>query len=86
MTSVAFLGLGHMGAPMASRLLAAGHHLTVWNRTPSKAAALAERGAVVAGSPAALAEGLGRRDLAAVIPHVRGRTATSGAALEEVAR
>jgi 3-hydroxyisobutyrate dehydrogenase len=52
MTSVAFVGLGHMGAPMAARLLAAGHQLTVWNRTPSKAAALAGRGARVAGSPA----------------------------------
>jgi 3-hydroxyisobutyrate dehydrogenase-like beta-hydroxyacid dehydrogenase len=52
MTSVAFIGLGYMGAPMAARLLAAGHRLTVWNRTPSKAAALAEQGARVAGSPA----------------------------------
>jgi 3-hydroxyisobutyrate dehydrogenase/2-hydroxy-3-oxopropionate reductase len=34
MTAVAFLGLGRMGAPMATRIAAAGHELTVWNRTP----------------------------------------------------
>ncbi|MFD4505744.1 NAD(P)-binding domain-containing protein [Streptomyces sp. NPDC058457] len=36
MEQIAFLGLGHMGAPMARRLLAAGHPLTVWNRTAAK--------------------------------------------------
>ena len=46
MTRIAFLGLGQMGAPMAARLLAAGHDVTVWNRTPSKAdAEAAEHGA-----------------------------------------
>ncbi|WP_371943590.1 NAD(P)-binding domain-containing protein [Actinomadura chokoriensis] len=40
MTRIAFLGLGRMGAPMAGRLYAAGHDLTVWNRTPGRAAAL----------------------------------------------
>ncbi|GII65491.1 hypothetical protein Skr01_55760 [Sphaerisporangium krabiense] len=30
---IAFLGLGRMGAPMARRLVAAGHKVTVWNRT-----------------------------------------------------
>ena len=34
---VAFLGLGVMGAPMARHLLAAGHQVTVYNRTASKA-------------------------------------------------
>jgi 3-hydroxyisobutyrate dehydrogenase len=33
MAKIAFLGLGQMGAPMATRLLQAGHELTVWNRT-----------------------------------------------------
>ncbi|WP_460370867.1 NAD(P)-binding domain-containing protein, partial [Actinocorallia lasiicapitis] len=33
-TVIAFLGLGRMGAPMARRLVAAGHQVTVWNRTP----------------------------------------------------
>ncbi|SDL25462.1 3-hydroxyisobutyrate dehydrogenase [Streptomyces indicus] len=41
-----------MGAPMAGRLLAAGHPLTVWNRTASRAAPLVARGARLAASPA----------------------------------
>jgi len=52
MAKIAFLGLGQMGTPMATRLLEAGHALTVWNRTPDRAKPLASRGATVAGSPA----------------------------------
>ena len=37
MTKVAFLGLGVMGYPMAGHLQAAGHDVTVYNRTSSKA-------------------------------------------------
>ena len=37
METIAFLGLGIMGNPMAKRLLAAGYPLTVWNRTASRA-------------------------------------------------
>jgi 3-hydroxyisobutyrate dehydrogenase-like beta-hydroxyacid dehydrogenase len=51
-TRVAFLGLGAMGAPMAGRLLDAGHDLTVWNRTPGRADALVARGAVAVATPA----------------------------------
>lgn len=43
-----------MGAPIAERLLAAGHALTVYNRTPGKAEALAVQGAAVAAAPADL--------------------------------
>lgn len=46
------LGLGAMGTALARTWLAAGHPLTVWNRTPAKAEALAAEGAVVAASPA----------------------------------
>jgi 3-hydroxyisobutyrate dehydrogenase-like beta-hydroxyacid dehydrogenase len=49
---IAFLGLGKMGTPMARRLLAAGHELTVWNRTRQRAEALAAEGAQVAANPA----------------------------------
>jgi 3-hydroxyisobutyrate dehydrogenase-like beta-hydroxyacid dehydrogenase len=49
---VAVLGLGKMGAPIAERLLNAGHELTVWNRTPGRAEPLAKRGARVAASAA----------------------------------
>lgn len=52
MQKIAFLGLGHMGAPMARRLLAAGHPLTVWNRTAAKARPLAAQGAGLAAGPA----------------------------------
>lgn len=45
-----FVGLGVMGAPMAGHLVDGGHRVTVWNRTPTKADALRERGAAVAES------------------------------------
>ena len=51
-TSIALLGTGLMGLPMARRLLGAGHQLTVWNRDPSKAAPLASEGARLAESAA----------------------------------
>ena len=53
--SVAFLGLGAMGRPMATNLLHAGYPLTVWNRTTSRAETLASQGATVALSPQAAA-------------------------------
>jgi len=40
---------------MASRLIQAGHDLTVWNRTPEKANPLLDRGAKLGGSPAEVA-------------------------------
>ena len=54
---IGFVGLGNMGLPMAENLLAAGHTLTVWNRTESKAAPLKEKGAKVAATPAEAARG-----------------------------
>ncbi|HEY3625344.1 MAG TPA: NAD(P)-dependent oxidoreductase [Terracidiphilus sp.] len=52
---IGFLGLGKMGEPMAKRLLAARHEMTVWNRTPERSAALAREGAQVAATPADVA-------------------------------
>ena len=44
MAKVAFLGLGVMGFPMAGHLVAkGGHEVTVFNRTPAKALAWAEK-------------------------------------------
>jgi len=43
--TVAFLGIGLMGKPMATRLAQAGYPLRVWNRTPAKAEALRATGA-----------------------------------------
>ncbi len=48
---VAFAGLGKIGAVMAPRILAAGHDLTVWNRSAGKADALEASGAAVAATP-----------------------------------
>lgn len=42
---LAFIGTGLMGAPMAQKLLEAGYKLSVYNRTPGKAQALASLGA-----------------------------------------
>ncbi len=52
---VGFAGLGTMGAPMAANLARAGFSLSVWNRTPDRAAPLVELGARHATSPADLA-------------------------------
>ncbi len=54
---IAWIGTGIMGAPMARRLLAAGHRLRVYNRTAARAQALAGAGAVVASSAAEAARG-----------------------------
>lgn len=48
---IGFIGLGSMGRPMASNLLEAGHDLTVYNRTRSRATPLADAGAAVADTP-----------------------------------
>src|SRR6202012_3376695 len=49
---VAVLGMGRMGHALAERLLAGGHTVTVWNRTPGKADDLLARGARPAATPA----------------------------------
>ncbi|WP_339759381.1 NAD(P)-dependent oxidoreductase [uncultured Hoeflea sp.] len=51
-TSIALLGTGLMGLPMARRLLGASHQLTVWNRDSSKAKPLESEGARLTESPA----------------------------------
>jgi 3-hydroxyisobutyrate dehydrogenase len=51
-TSVAFVGLGTMGAAMAANLARAGFPLTVWNRTAERRAALDGLGVAVAATPA----------------------------------
>lgn len=56
MDRIGFVGLGTMGAAMAANILRGGFPLTVWNRTPRKAAPLVALGAREATSPA----GVGR--------------------------
>src|ERR1700687_55737 len=55
---VGFIGLGNMGSAMARNLVGrAGHDLTVYNRTRSRAEAFASLGARIAETPAAAAAG-----------------------------
>ena len=49
---IGFLGLGKMGEPMAKRLIAAGHELSVWNRTEGRTKPLIHEGAIAAATPA----------------------------------
>jgi 3-hydroxyisobutyrate dehydrogenase-like beta-hydroxyacid dehydrogenase len=51
-TPLTLLGTGAMGTALARAWLAAGHPVTVWNRTPARAEALADEGATVAASAA----------------------------------
>ena len=53
---IGWIGTGVMGASMCGHLVDAGHHATVFNRTPAKARSLTDRGAVLAKSPREAAE------------------------------
>jgi 3-hydroxyisobutyrate dehydrogenase len=53
---IGWIGTGVMGASMGGHLLAAGHHLTVYNRSRDKAQSLMEKGAVWASTPKAVAK------------------------------
>jgi 2-hydroxy-3-oxopropionate reductase len=53
---IGFIGLGVMGKPMAKHLVAAGHHLTVYNRSRGAVDELVAAGAAAAGSAAEVAK------------------------------
>ncbi|MBI4200036.1 MAG: NAD(P)-dependent oxidoreductase [Chloroflexi bacterium] len=55
-TPIGFIGLGIMGTPMARNLMKAAYPLVVYNRTASKAQALAQEGAQAASSPREVAQ------------------------------
>ncbi|MFI2209935.1 NAD(P)-dependent oxidoreductase [Streptomyces sp. NPDC020141] len=81
--AVTVVGLGPMGRAMAGALLDAGHPVTVWNRTASRADALVARGAVLAPTAAeALAAGelvlLSLTDHEAMYGVLGGATAATG--------
>jgi len=57
MSTIAFIGLGAMGGPMALNLMAAGHKLRVWNRSAAKTAAARDAGATVCASVAQAVQG-----------------------------
>jgi len=73
--NMGFIGLGHMGLPMARRLLAKGHPVSAWNRDHDKLKTLAAEGAYPASSPA---EVMDRSDLV-------GLCLTSDTSVEAVA-
>lgn len=75
---IAFIGLGHMGSAMVSRLLDAGHELVVFNRTRPKAEALAKLGAKIASTPADAA-----RNADALVTMLADDTAVANAVLGE---
>src|SRR6476660_9938809 len=56
--TISYLGLGTMGAGMASNLLKAGYKLTVWHRSAAKCKPFARKGARLAESPAAAIRGV----------------------------
>jgi len=55
--NVGFIGLGQMGKAIAGNLIAAGHRLRLWNRTPGAAESLVREGAQLAEQPAGVLEG-----------------------------
>lgn len=55
--TIAFLGLGNMGSGMAHRLIQAGRSLRVWNRSPKKAEAFTNAGAIACSSPSSAIDG-----------------------------
>lgn len=57
MKKIGFIGLGTMGAPMASNLLKQGYEVTVYNRTTSRSESLVTQGATVATTPRKATEG-----------------------------
>jgi 3-hydroxyisobutyrate dehydrogenase len=83
---IAFVGLGHMGAPMARNLLKAGHELTVFDVVQRNVDALKAAGAGAAGSAARAAE---QADLVITMlpssPHVRSVYLASEGVLAGVA-
>ncbi|MFF2624730.1 NAD(P)-dependent oxidoreductase [Kitasatospora griseola] len=56
LSAVTVIGLGPMGQAMTRALLAAGHPVTVWNRTPARATNLVAAGATLAATPAEAVE------------------------------
>lgn len=69
METIGFIGLGNMGAPMARRLLEAGHPLVVHDARPAAAEPLRARGATWADSPAAVATAT--RTIITIVPSSR---------------
>ena len=72
MSSIAFIGLGNMGAPMALNLVKAGHSLTVFDLVPAAVKSLTDAGAKAAASAAEAVKGRRGGDLDAAGQQARG--------------
>ncbi len=66
---IGFIGLGHMGWPMACHLQDAGAELVVWNRSEPRSREAAERGMLVATDPSALTEAVGDGSICINLTH-----------------
>ncbi|EID71701.1 2-hydroxy-3-oxopropionate reductase, partial [Rhodococcus opacus RKJ300 = JCM 13270] len=64
MSTIAFIGLGIMGSPMAVHLAKAGHRVVGYNRSPERTAALVEAGGTAADS---IAKAVAGADVVAVM-------------------
>lgn len=86
-STIGFIGLGHMGGPMAKNLLKAGHRLKVFDLVPEAVRSLTDAGASAAESAAAAAAGA---DLVVtMLPasrHVEGLYLGKGGLLESIAK
>ncbi|WP_072690143.1 NAD(P)-binding domain-containing protein [Rhodococcus marinonascens] len=80
---IGWIGVGRMGSELVTRLLDAGHDVTVCNPTASKGQALADHGAAIARRPVDLADHdrvfsmvSSRRDLEEVVTSATERAAS----------
>lgn len=83
---IAFIGLGHMGGPMALNLIKAGHHLRVFDLVPAALKVLADGGAQACGTAAEAVEGA--EVVITMLPaskHVEGLYLGDGGLLESIA-
>ncbi|MDT2005888.1 2-hydroxy-3-oxopropionate reductase [Rhodococcus opacus] len=83
MSTIAFIGLGIMGSPMAVHLAKAGHQVVGYNRSPERTAALVDAGGTVADS---IAKAVAGADVVAVMvpdsPDVQAVLAGEGGVFE----
>lgn len=86
MSRIAFIGLGHMGSPMALNLVKAGHELTVFDLVPAAIRTLEEAGARAAPSAGAAVQGVDV--VISMLPaskHVEGLYLGDGGLLQDIA-
>ena len=86
MSRIAFIGLGHMGGPMAMNLLKAGHELVVFDLVPAALKVAADAGATIAASAQEAVKGVDA--VVSMLPaskHVEGLYLGDAALLDHIA-